>query len=351
MQNLAVQEQAVEDGEQRLEFSATGSEYFRIWIVNLLLTIVTLGIYSAWAKVRSNQYFYSSTRLAGSSFEYHGEPMAILKGRVLAVVLIGAYNLAFYLSMTAGYLMVALVAALMPLMTWKSLRFKLFNTSYRGIRFGFDGSLGQAYLHYLLLPLLAVTLVLAPWVHQRIKRFQHTQSRFGTSHFSFDAPVGKFYKVYAIMAVSTIVLSVLVGGALVVLAGLLHVLGVSQESMLTLSPLLSLPFVLLMYAPLLLMFVVLQNLIWNHTRLGEHEFRSELKMGQLAWIYFTNILGIVFTLGLFTPFAKVRAMKYRLESTTMIVNGSLDNFVAGEKEQVSATGEGVADFMDLDLSL
>jgi uncharacterized membrane protein YjgN (DUF898 family) len=44
-------------------------------------------------------------------------------------------------------------------------------------------------------------------------------------------------------------------------------------------------------------------------------------------------------------------MKYRLESMAMVVNGSLDNFVASEQEQVGAAGEGVADFMDLDLSL
>jgi uncharacterized membrane protein YjgN (DUF898 family) len=38
------------------EFRGTGGEYFRIWIVNLLLTILTLGIYSAWAKVRQLRY-------------------------------------------------------------------------------------------------------------------------------------------------------------------------------------------------------------------------------------------------------------------------------------------------------
>ena len=65
------------------EFRATGSEYFRIWIVNLLLTIVTLGIYSAWAKVRRLRYFYGSTLLDGHSFEYHGKPLAILKGRLV----------------------------------------------------------------------------------------------------------------------------------------------------------------------------------------------------------------------------------------------------------------------------
>ncbi|HEY1043658.1 MAG TPA: DUF898 family protein, partial [Telluria sp.] len=53
--------------ETRLEFTGSGSEYFRIWIVNILLSIVTLGIYSAWAKVKANKYLYSCTRLNGSS--------------------------------------------------------------------------------------------------------------------------------------------------------------------------------------------------------------------------------------------------------------------------------------------
>ena len=62
-----------------VRFLGTGSEYFRIWIVNLLLTIVTLGIYSAWAKVRRLKYMYRNTQIAGSSFDYHGSPIAILK--------------------------------------------------------------------------------------------------------------------------------------------------------------------------------------------------------------------------------------------------------------------------------
>lgn len=53
---------------EAITFSATGSEYFRIWIVNLLLSIVTLGIYSAWAKVRRNRYFTPApTWLAAAS--------------------------------------------------------------------------------------------------------------------------------------------------------------------------------------------------------------------------------------------------------------------------------------------
>jgi len=68
-----------------VEFTASAGEYFRIWIVNLVLTILTVGIYSAWAKVRKKRYFYGHTRIDRDSFEYRGRPIAILKGRLIAV--------------------------------------------------------------------------------------------------------------------------------------------------------------------------------------------------------------------------------------------------------------------------
>ena len=50
-----------------LQFTGKAGEYFKIWIVNLCLSVLTLGIYSAWAKVRRKRYFYGSTLLAGSA--------------------------------------------------------------------------------------------------------------------------------------------------------------------------------------------------------------------------------------------------------------------------------------------
>jgi uncharacterized membrane protein YjgN (DUF898 family) len=84
-------------------------------------------------------------------------------------VLIGGYNLAFQFSPLAGVVMLLLLAAVMPFLVWNSLKFRLFYTSYRGIRFGFGGTLA-AYFHFLLLPILyALSLTLAlPFVHQRI---------------------------------------------------------------------------------------------------------------------------------------------------------------------------------------
>ena len=95
----------------RFSFSGTGSEYFRIWIVNLLFSILTLGIYSAWAKVRRTRYFYGSTSVAGTSFEYHGNPIAILKGRIMAFLLIIIYNIAIEMSLGVSLLMLVVVMA------------------------------------------------------------------------------------------------------------------------------------------------------------------------------------------------------------------------------------------------
>ena len=74
------------------QFLGSGREYFKIWIVNMFLTILTLGVYSAWAKVRKNKYFYGNTRLGDASFDYLADPMAILRGRLIAFGLFSVYS-------------------------------------------------------------------------------------------------------------------------------------------------------------------------------------------------------------------------------------------------------------------
>ena len=339
---------------EAITFSATGSEYFRIWIVNLLLSIVTLGIYSAWAKVRRNRYFYSSTHLAGSSFEYHGNAVAILKGRIAALVIFGGYNLALKTNLVAALVMLAVMMAVMPWLVWKSLQFKLYNSSYRGIRFGFTGSARKAYFIFLALPLLNLLTagLMTPFLHQRLKQFQHTESRFGASHFSFNAPVGRFYGIYLKF------MGMYLGGALALAlagGGLFFVFGrqrMEAEEAVKWLPVVLMTLVYLWMFCLLPYFISrMQNLVWNHTQLQGHAFESDMQWGRSASLFITNMLGIVLTLGLFVPFAHVRWLKYRLESMTMVVDGNLDSFVAATQEQVSAAGEGMVDLLDFDLSM
>ncbi len=335
------EEELQQTGTLPFSFSGTGSEYFRIWIVNLLLSIVTLGIYSAWAKVRRLKYFYGNTTVASSSFEYHGNPIAILKGRFVAVILIIAYNLALESSGIVALLMIVAVVFAAPWLIWKSLQFKLFNSSYRGIRFGFRGSLRQAYMVYLLWPLLsAITLFLA--------------APFST-HFSFDATVGAFYKCYlmffAIWLAGFTLICVLFGGTIfaVIASG---GMGSTTDAS---SAFAIFAFVFALYVWMFLVFPIfatlIQNLIWNNTRLGLHHFQSNMKWSRVSFIAITNILGIICTLGLYLPFAQIRYMKYRVEAMTLHPDDSLDHFVAATQAQAGATGEGLTDLLDFDLSL
>lgn len=78
----------------RPEFTGSTREYFRLWVVNLLFTLVSFGVFSAWAKVRKKKYFYGNTRLDGDSLDYFGQPLAILKGRVVAVAVLVVYAFA-----------------------------------------------------------------------------------------------------------------------------------------------------------------------------------------------------------------------------------------------------------------
>ncbi|WP_443114303.1 YjgN family protein [Herbaspirillum seropedicae] len=330
---------------EAFSFSGRGGEYFRIWIVNLLLSIVTLGIYSAWAKVRRLRYFYDNTSVAGGSFDYHGNPIAILKGRIIAVVLLGAYQLAIALHVVLGLIAAIAMALAGPWLIWRSLQFKLYNTSYRGIRFGFRGSAGGVLKNFFVWPALgSISLgLLVPLAYQRFKNYQHGQSRFGATSFSFEGKPGAFYKVF-LMAFGIWLAGFLGGIALLTINGFNY--GMFPTG---------LPVIIAIYVwtfsiyPLLM--THLQNLVWNSTRLGEHRFASNMRWQRVVFIFVTNLLGIAFTLGLYTPFAQIRMMRYRIESLTLLPASSLDDFVASSEAHGSATGEGLGDLLDFDLSM
>ena len=93
------------------------------------------------------------------------------------------------------------------------------------------------------------------------------------------------------------------------------------------------------------------NLRWNNTSLGEHRFESRLDWKWMVWLYLSNGLAILATLGLAVPWAQVRMLRYRLDSTTLIAHGSLDDFVASIEAEQSATGAELAQALDLDLDI
>jgi uncharacterized membrane protein YjgN (DUF898 family) len=339
--------------KHQFEFTGSGWEYFKIWIVNLLLTIVTLGIYSAWAKVRSNKYFYRNTSLAGASFDYHGKPLEILIGRL---IIVGFYFVYAVLTNVNPMIAIALLFLAMLFVPWlvqKSFKFKLHNSSYRGLRFKFAGSLGGAYKTFLLWPILTpLTLyLLAPFTHQRIKQYQHANSLFGQTRFSFGQGAGGFYAVYALTFLMILLIGLATGGVIFAM-GLAGLSGADASSVMLLG---ALVYVVLILAMLLVgpfFSSRLQNLIWNGTRLGEHQFQSTIQARKLLGLYITNFFGIIFTLGLFKPFASIRLMRYRLSCMSVVAASDLEGFIADQSiEKVGALGEGASDVFDFDIAL
>ncbi|MBW7471285.1 YjgN family protein [Marinobacter sp. M216] len=319
-----------------LEFTGRGGEYFGIWIVNILLTIVTLGIYSAWATVRNNQYFYGNTRLDGASFQYLASPITILKGRLIALAVLVAYVALSELFVEAAIAFAVAFVFLVPWIMIRSLRFNAINSAYRNIRFDFQGTYGQAFMVAFVWPLLNLLclLLLTPLVLKKTHQFVANGSRYGTTSFDLAATTKAYYLLFGKALLLALgfgagaylsaragipVLAAIIGGV-----GYLTIFGFFMAGV--------------------------ANLFLNSTELAEHRFESELGPAQMVWIYLSNSLLVVLTLGLFTPWAKVRMARYRAACTTMLISGDLDHFVAAEQNRASALGQELGDAFDVEFA-
>jgi uncharacterized membrane protein YjgN (DUF898 family) len=324
-------------------FTGSGGEYFRIWIVNLFLSIITVGIYSAWAKVRRERYFHGNLVLDKSTFAYHGNPVAILKGRLVAVVLLFALSAAQH----AGPIAYGLaILALLPLAPWlivRAFRFRAHNTSYRGLRFSFGGSYRQAltaFVGYGLLALLTLGIAF-PLFYREQRKFVLDNLRYGGSQFKFGATVWQFYRLF--LAPLGVAL------AMMVVVGVLAAIGDLASQMVPPLIILSLMAMTLFLMPYVR--VRSANLVWNHLTLDRMSFSSTLKLLPYFWLVAINLLLLVFTLGLYWPWARVRLARYRASCLARVATESLDNFVATETFNATALGDEVSELMDFDIAL
>lgn len=142
------------EGMTALKFQGEGSEYFKIWIVNVMLTIITLGLYYPWAKVRMKRYFYANTTLEGRSFEYHATGEQLFKGYLIAMVLFIVYAVISQVSPVGGLVVLGVLFLAIPWVVWRSMKFNMLMTSFSNVRFSFHGGLKAAYINFFLYPAL-----------------------------------------------------------------------------------------------------------------------------------------------------------------------------------------------------
>lgn len=367
-----------------IRFTGSGSEYLRIWIINLLLTLLTLTLYAPFAKVRRLRWQYANTLVDGQPLGFHGDAWKMLRGHLLILVFAGVYVGAGRFSATAGLLASAALAALWPALWQASLRFRLANTSWRGVRLQFTGSLGEAYAT--LAPMLApAALVLAslvrkvepgddpswlfglaplvaglmwPWIAFRMKRYQHAHYRWAGQTTRLETTVGAFYGVNfragAVMMLPVFLIGLVAALLLPALSG--HGIGRGAGPG-------SLGFVLVMGLLVLgyaLAFIVgqafllsrMQNLLWGHTRSDKLRFHSTLTLRPVMAQLAKNLVFSALSLGLYWPFGWVRLTALRLAGLQIEASEGPATWVGGATPQAgSAVGDAAGDLLDIDVGL
>ncbi len=334
----------------RPEFTGSAAEYFRIWIVNLFFTLITLGIYSAWAKVRKKRYFYGSTRIDGDTFDYFGSPKAILKGRIVAVLLFLVYAFTTELYPVSKFAFMGVFLLALPWLVVRTLAFNARNSAYRGLRFDFVATPREAVPVYLGMPLLvAFTAGLAyAWFAARNKAFVVSHHALGTTRFGCELHGSAFFKVYLLAFLMLIALFVPIG----------MVMGLVMTKLELPDGLEWLRFIvpaILVYAAYAIVYSYVQartiNLLWNGAHGPGLHFASTLKARAMMRLYIGNLAAIAATAGLLIPWAVIRTLRYRLEHFAVTDQGT-DTYEANPAlERVGATGQEFGDIFNVDLGL
>jgi uncharacterized membrane protein YjgN (DUF898 family) len=308
---------------RRFAFHGDGGGLFQIWVMNLLLTLATLGIYYFWGKVRVRRYLYEQTSFDGDSFSYHGTAKELLLGwlkalPLLVLILWGPSFLpllwesphAMWVGPVAA---LALMLLLWPLALVGARRYRLSRSAWRGIRFSFRGRRrdfmalfwGGSFLW--LLTLGFASPFYSVWTHN----YFVNHSYFGNARFDFRGHGRDLLGAYLL----AVLFSVLTFG--------IYWFWYEAER---------------------------ERYLWSRTTIGPATIRCTLQGGQLFRLAAGNFLLLVFTLGLGWSWVLARRTRVWLEN--MHIEGPLDAAsIMQDAQGVTATAEGFADFLGMDFGV
>lgn len=330
------------------QFTGTTGEYFKIWLSNLCLTVLTFGIYSAWAKVRREQYFHNHTVLNGHSFHYTADPVKILIGRILVLAIIIVFNIAPQLSPYAAVVATATLLVLTPWLIVQALRFRCRYTRYRNISFGFSGLPLQVAKYSMLYRTLALlTVIFFPLAKHREMRYYINNLSFGTSRFNFQGGAGDFYNIY-------IGCTLLFGSYAVMVYPMYLFFKPSAPGFAGMSLLvLSLGGFLLAATVFNMARVLVAKTLWNNTTVSVMQVHYDIAIGRYLWIYISNFFLRLITFGLATPHCTVRLLRYKIECLSLVDRRAMgmNSFVAEKREDRNAIGDQASDLLDMDIDL
>lgn len=356
----ATKEEALPATGLTLDFKGTGREFFPLWFSSLLLIIVTGGLYTPWAKVKIRRYFYGHTSITGIPFDYKADPLLLLRGYLLVLA-----GLVFYWLINATFprfamALVLVAALLMPWLLHNSHRLSAASTSFQSFPFLFRGSLSQAYLVYLVLPLLipfSLGILLPYWAYEH-KKYTWGNLAFAGIENEFSGRVGYFYTVYGRALLMTMALACPLAGTYFFFGFAdKEVLSAGQDGAVMGAALLVL--IAFVYLSLLLFSAVIQqyiaaritNYCLQHSQFASLSFQATLRARDLMWIRLSNILLLLTSLGLFLPWARMRRHHYVLSRLHLQFPAGLEKFMT--RASAAAAGPGIwpASPFDIDIGL
>lgn len=307
-------------GDQYLvRFEGSGAEYFLIFLKHVFLTVVTLGIYFAWAKSERRAFVWKSLSFHGHAFRYTGTGLELFKGYMLLTAayatfflvpgLVGSFH-----SALGGIVQVAFFVSLfgvIPFVLVRSRAFLYNRTTWRGIRFG----LLREYAEYakeffvgVVLTILSLGLY-APINANRLHRITMNNTRFGSLAFHYD---GNDREVWWLT---------IRGYALTFVTLGIYYFWYRAE---------------------------LERYRAAHTRIGEHAvLHSDVTGVQLMMLYSLNAIGLTLSFGLAFPWILMYSLGQLADRYS--VRGAIDfDAIVQRAEEEGAFAEGVADALDLD---
>lgn len=349
----------------------------RTALINALLFVVTLSLYRFWAKTNVRRHIWGCVHVNGEPLEYTGRGLELFLGAliVFGVFFLPVIVIIMVLQLALGpehplIVVFNLFLFLFFLLFWgmalyRARRYQLSRTLWRGIRGALVGSSWTYSLLYFASGLLSgMTLGWStPAMNLNLQERMTGDMRIGTMPFRFKGRAGPLYGPYAVCWVISLVAIILLAGALG-----FGIFGVFGDSLRTLfdrpdsqdgppNPML----VALVFFGIFAGFMVfgaLYSMIWafytaremaifaTYTTLDRARFRLDATGSSLIGLVLGNLLLVIFTLGIATPFAQQRLVRYFC--TRLSVHGTVDvDQIMQSREAVGRTGEGLADAFDV----
>ena len=341
-------ENSFKDSE-KIKFTGTVKDYFGIWISNLILSIITFGIYSAWAKVRRERFFKNNTKIFNKNFGYHASGGQIFKGRLIAFLILIALNVISTIMPILGGILGVVLVFIFPLILNKSMKFSARVTSYRNIRFNWHGTYWKTFWFFLLAPLLGLLSLgfLTPLISKSYYYYFARSHSYGTSFFSCNPKVSHFYIAFLIGGIlPTIIISCL----FIFFAFMINDFKFNYLGMIYTLP--AIIIYTLIFCMIFIYRTLCRNILLRSLFLKDLiRFNSNINPLTFIWISLSNLVLILISLGLLIPLAKVRMYKYLSSCTILIANKNMDGFIDEMYEKQSSIGEEYAELDGIEVTI